>query len=258
MQFGICASPDQAPALKQAGFDYVEVNVQHVFRGQAESADDAMQTVQGAELPAPAANCLVPGDLKIVGPHADLQALATYMERVTDRAGRCGTTTLVFGSGAARNVPEGTDRDSARSQILAFLEQSAPLAQQHGVTLVIEPLNRGECNILNSVGEAMEYVRELNHPAVQCLVDSYHFWLENEPLRNLEEAIPHIRHVHVADKVGRVAPGVSGQSDYREFFRVLKRGGYDRLISIEGSVALDDADALRRHHAYLQDGWASA
>ena len=80
---------------------------------------------------------------------------------------------------------------------------------------------------------AMKWVEAVNHPNFKCLVDSYHFWLEDEPLKNLESAMPSIAHVHVADKAGRVAPGESGKSDYAPFFRVLREGGYDRRISVE-------------------------
>ena len=46
--------------------------------------------------------------------------------------------------------------------------------------------------------------------------------------------MPWIRHVHVSDKT-RVAPGESGKDDYRPFFAVLKRGGYDGLVSVEAN-----------------------
>ena len=39
----------------------------------------------------------------------------------------------------------------------------------------------------------------------------------------LAAAMPHIAHVHVADLEGRAAPGESGSSDYRPFFRTLKK-----------------------------------
>ena len=42
-------------------------------------------------------------------------------------------------------------------------------------------------------------------------------------------------HVHVADKLGRVPPGESGNTDYRPLFQILKAGGYDSLISVEGN-----------------------
>ena len=131
---------------------------------------------------------------------------------------KIGIKTLVFGSGGAHNVPDGFDRNRTYTQIVDFLKMIAPIAQVNSITIVIEPLNKKECNIINSVAEAMTYVKEFDHPNIRCLVDSYHFWLENESLADLEKAMPSIAHVHVADSDGRTAPGQSGTSDYQPFF----------------------------------------
>lgn len=234
MKFGVCTSPDKADQVKQGGWDYVEGNVQSLFKGESDQYD--ADSIKKAALPVLAANCLVPGHLKITGPEADLNVLRGYMDNVLTRAGDSGVKTLVFGSGGARAYPDGYDREEARRQILDFLQMSADIGARHDVTIVIEPLNRKECNIINSVGEAMTYVRELNHDYLKCLVDSYHFWLESEPLANLEKAMRWIAHVHLADKVNRTAPGESGspaESPYKPFFAVLKKGNYKGLISVE-------------------------
>ena len=253
MRFGVCIPAAQAAAVQAGGWDFVEENVQGYFKGQAEEWTKPTPPV----LPLPCANSLVPGGLPIVGPGADAAALMTYMSRVLRRAQSVGMSTLVFGSGAARNVPDGFGRNKAVDQITAFLAESADLARRHGITLVIEPLNRGECNILNTVAEAMTYVDRLKHPNVRCLVDSYHFWLEDEPLANLEAAMPHIAHVHVADRDGRTAPGESGTSDYGPFLRVLKAGGYDKRIAVE-CRGFDLNTSGPRALRVLQDAWASA
>jgi sugar phosphate isomerase/epimerase len=168
-----------------------------------------------------------------------------------------GCRTLVFGSGAARNVPEGFDREHARDQILGFLQLLGATAQSHGILVAVEALNRTECNIINSIQESMDYVKKAGHPAVKQLVDSYHLWMENEPLANVRSAGPSIRHVHVADRDGRVAPGLSGLSDYRSLFRILKEYNYGGLISVEApkfDLAGDGAKVL----AFLQRQWTEA
>src|SRR5690606_9868714 len=119
---------------------------------------------------------------------------------------------------------------------------------------------RKECNIINSVEEAMTYVRELNHDNFLCLVDSYHFWVENEPLKNLEKAMRWIGHVHVADKVNRTAPGESGapdESPYVPFFRVLKAGNYKGVISVE-CKAFDLTNDSPRIVKFLRQAWETA
>ena len=264
--FGICAGPEQTPAMQRAGFDYVEGNSQAYFRGKMDdaafAADGGLDSYAKASvLPMPACNMLVPGDVAIVGDagRVDPEAWRAYIGRLLRRAGEAKVETVVFGSGAARGVPEGWDREAAKGQILEFLRYAGPLAEEAGVVIAIEPLNRGECNILNGVAEASGYAKEVASPGVRVLVDSYHSWLEDEQAADIAANIDLVRHVHVADKDGRVAPGESGDvvAKYHEFFGVLKRGGYDGRISIEGKVDFD-AEALRRTLGFLKEQWAAA
>jgi sugar phosphate isomerase/epimerase len=256
--FGLCTAIKDAKVLADAGFDYVEPSVQQYLRG--ETADDDYEREASDVLPAPACNMLVPGHLKVTGPERDASKLETYMERVLRRAGEAKVETLVFGSGAARMIPDGFDRDEARSQILGFLRLIGPIAQRHGVVVVIEPLNRGECNVLNGVAESMTYVREVDHPHVKCLVDSYHHWLEKEPIGDIADAGGDIAHVHVADEHGRRVPGkgtAPNPASYEDFFRPLKHNGYDGRISIEGNWQ-QDAEALGEALDLIRRAWDAA
>ena len=232
MRFGICTPLENAAAVKAAGWEFVEESVQGLFQGLQASWAGLIRTTT-CPLSIPSANMLVPAVLKITGPEADLNRLKEYMTRVLERAAQTGTKMLVFGSGGARNVPDGFDRDKAKQQIIDFVKMFAPIAQKNGITVVAEPLNKGECNIINTVSEAMEYVKAVDHPNFKCLVDSYHLWLENEPVANVAENMSWIKHVHLADKDGRVAPGLSGTADYRPLFKALKAGKYEGMISVE-------------------------
>ena len=258
MRLGVCVSLEQSSAMKAAGWDYIEESVQGLLQGLTpDESWKGAAAVAASKLPISAANMLVPAVLRITGPTADLAALEKYIATVTLRAAKTGITTLVFGSGGARNIPEGFNRDAGRRQIVAFAKIAAEHAGRNGVTIVLEPLNRGECNVVNSVAEAMTYVKEVGHPNFRCLVDSYHFWLENEPLSDLEAAMPWIGHVHVADKIGRTGPGISGQSNYRPFFSTLKKGGYVGNVSVE-ALAFPPADGGKAVVEYLRREWSEA
>jgi sugar phosphate isomerase/epimerase len=258
MKLGICTSVENARAARSAGAEFIEENVQRLLQG--EMPDDqwtgATRTA-GSALPILAANSLLPGKLRITGPAVDRPLLRDYMQRVLARAQKLGIKTLVFGSGKSRQVPEDFDRAHARKQIVEFASMSADLAQRHNVLLVVEPLCARECNILNSVTEAMEYVKEVHHPNFQCLVDSYHWWTQQESLQSLADAAPWIKHVHVAERDTRLAPGESG-SDYRPMFRILKQGGYDGPISVEATGFTDLAGVGPRVMDYLRAQWKEA
>jgi|SRR5688572_16045008 len=258
MKFGICTTVEKSAAARDAGWDFIEESVQALL--QALEPDErwtGRERAASAALPILSANMLVPASLRITGPDVAKERLAAYMRIVLRRADALDTRTLVFGAGGARNVPDGFPRITAAEQITEFVRTSAAVAGDYGVTIVIEPLNRGECNIINSVSEAMKYVAAVGHPNLKCLVDSYHFWMEDEPLEELRTAMPSIRHVHVADKTGRTPPGESGQSDYRPFFAVLKEGGYDGLISVEAK-SFDVASSGRRVLNFLRKQWDAA
>lgn len=257
MKFGICTSPEQAPAAKQAGWDYIEASVQALLQGTL--PDDQWtgdRAVEAFALPVRAGFLLVPAALKITGPNVDPAALRNYIETITRRAKKVGMEMLVFGSGGARQVPEGFDRARAEQQITDFARTAAEAAGKAGVTIVTEPLNRGECNIVNSVAEAMQHVRAVNHPNFQCLLDTYHFWLEDEPLENVRAAAKWIKHVHVADKEGRVPPGESQASDYRPVFEILKQAGYDGMISVEARTF--EPTSYFTALEFLKDQWQQA
>ncbi len=256
MQFGVYTSVENSHAVKEAGWDFVEENVQTFLEGTV--PDHQWQGAARAEravLAIPAANRLVPADLKIIGPERDVGRLREYITRVLDRAGKVGTNILVFGSGAARTIPPGVDRQTGRKHVIEFLEIALPVAQRNGVTLVAEPLYTVECNIMNSVAECMEVVREVNHPNFQCLVDSFHLWWEREPLENVAAAMPWIRHVHVSDLKDRLPPGETDErNDYRSLFRVLRVGGYDGMVTVEANH-FDLPSTGARVLAFLKDQW---
>jgi D-psicose/D-tagatose/L-ribulose 3-epimerase len=257
MKLGICAPLDNAADVKAAGADFHEVMIQTLT--QPALPDDqwkGREVSRSAPVPIFAGNVLLPGTLRVTGPDVDHQVQKDYLGRLMSRAGVCGLKTIVFGSGAARKVPEDFSHDVAWRQLITFGRLAADAAAPAGITVVAEPLNRGESNVLNSIDESARLVEAVDHAHFRLLVDSYHFWLEDDSLENLKERMPMIRHVHVADKVGRVFPGESGVADYRPFFAVIKAGGYDGPVSIEANG--DVSVVGKRSLAYLRSQWKEA
>jgi len=244
MQFGVCGQPEIASVLAEAGYDFVEVHVQRDLKttGSAQEFQPLLNQLRDAAVPVAAANCFVPGALKITGPDVDMDALTDYVQTAFDRAHQAGIETIVFGSGGARRIPDGFDRDVAWQQLLAFGQMIAPLAQSSEITVVVEPLNRRECNVFNSVGECAKYVRQIDHPHVRLLVDAYHWAQENDSYVELVASLPLIQHAHIASYESRMAPSLEA-CDFGPFFAALKEGGYDGRISIEGKWNDLESDA---------------
>jgi sugar phosphate isomerase/epimerase len=259
MRFGICSTVQRAGEVRWTGADFLEESVQGFLQGLIPDADwHGADAARSAGFPILAANMLVPAELKVVGPAVDFPKLEKYMATVAARARVAGLKILVFGSGGARNIPDGFDRAQAEQQIIEFSKMAAEACQKNGVTLALEPLNRKECNIINTITESAKFVKSVNHRAFRCLLDTYHFWLENEPLEAIAPVLPSIAHVHVADKDGRVAPGESGTSDYRPIFHILKRAGYNGAVSVEALGFSDFESMGKRVIAFLHRQWDEA
>jgi len=223
MQIGICTSVAKPPPAA----DFIEENIQGYLKPDQPDFIPAKTA-----LPVRAANCFLPGALKCVGPSVDQSRLVRYADIAFQRAKQAGIEILVFGSGGARQIPDGFPKAKAEEQFVAYLKEIGPLAGKQGVTVVIEPLNSGECNFINSVPEADTLAAAAGHSNICILADFFHMQRDGQTPEDILRHSQRLRHVHVAEKAKRTAPGVDGD-DFRPFLRALKKVGYRGVISIE-------------------------
>ncbi len=240
MKLGICTNPLDALAWPSLPCDYLEANVQGLLVPESPDTDFAPAAARLAPLAGRllAANCFLPGGLKVTGPDVDHARLAAYADTAFRRAASLGIRFIVFGSGGARQIPDGWPHAEGFEQFIRALEICAPLAQKHGVVLVVEPLNRAECNLVNTIVEGAVAVARVNHPNIRLLVDFYHMLRNDESPDDIVKVGPWIAHAHVAEKADRTAPGVAGD-DFRPFLAALKRAGYAGALSLECKLGSD-------------------
>ncbi len=232
MQFGCCAPIDSAAEVQVAGFDYLEAAVVSLLPDEDEAAfAPILEQYRASPIPVQAFNLFLPRDLKIVGPDVDQTRMRQYVQRALTRLQTIGATIAVFGSGGSRNIPANFSRPEAIEQIICFLNVVADAADETDVVLAIEPLNRKESNVINSVAEGVEIAQQVNRASVRVLADFYHMDEDDEPLNHIVECKDWLAHVHVAD-TGRGAPG-TGKYPYPVFVDNLRQAGYDGMVSIE-------------------------
>ena len=132
-------------------------------------------------------------------------------------------------------------------------------AQSKGITVAVEPINRFECYLLNTVADGVRYVKEINLDNVGLLVDTMHSNIEElDMAKSYREALPYIKHVHISEN-DRGVPG-TGHACGKEIFEVFKEGGYDGYLTIEafnlGAPSLMGALHLWRTFAPSDDDLA--
>jgi D-psicose/D-tagatose/L-ribulose 3-epimerase len=236
VRIGYCGRLQDIDAVKAAGFDYMEVRTTEVAALSDADYTRVAAKLRQVGLPVLSANLFLPADLKVTGPNVDKPRQMEYVRRALDRVSRLGVRLVVFGSGGARQVPEGFSRQEAFQQLVDFGKRIAPEARSRNITIAIEPLRRQETNIINNTTEALAWVNAVNDPNIQMIIDYYHFEVEKEDPSAILKVKDHLRHLHMANPDGRVMPLKWDEYNYGPFFAVLRQIHYDRLISVEAST----------------------
>ncbi|HVN03608.1 MAG TPA: sugar phosphate isomerase/epimerase family protein [Bryobacteraceae bacterium] len=159
---------------------------------------------------------------------------------------------MVFGSPKQRGTTAGESRAQATKRFVDGLAAVAPHAGERGVTILVEALPMGQCDVVTSIGEAAAIVRQIDHPVVRTMFDSHNAVDETEPHAVLlDRYYDLIRHVHVNELDG-LHPG-TGTYDFKAIFDVLRRREYARWVSLEAFDFTPGAETIARDSLrYLQ------
>ena len=233
-KIGISTSIANNNILASAGYSFVEENVGgFLVPSEPDSSfEQKLALLKESKLPVEACNSFLPGNLKCVGPEPAHEEIFKFGETAFRRAQTAGVKTIVFGSGGARSIPEGFPREEAKQQFILICKQLAPFARKYNVVISLEPLNRQECNFINSLAEGADIVQAVDHENFRLLADIYHMLKENESPSNITKYGHLLYHTHIAEKAGRTAPGVNNE-DFIPWFKALKDVKYEGRMTIE-------------------------
>ena len=175
-----------------------------------------------------------------------------YLKRGVDAAG-------VLGAGMVQVVPGYGWYDSRKaaawSALVSSLSELCSYAAQRGVTVLLEPLQIIESNLVNDRYDAQNILRDVGSDALKIVVATTHMCVSGESLEEyfdlLGDGIGHI-HLNESDQV----PWGQGTLDLGHFLRVLSRYDYDKLCTLEicSLPHYVDADrALQENVTYVQN-----
>jgi sugar phosphate isomerase/epimerase len=157
------------------------------------------------------------------------------MARLTALCAELGGAVLVHGSPKQREVAPGETHAVALGRLQDGLAQVATAAAKAGVTYCIEPLSRKETSVINTIAEAAELVRAIDHPHLRTMIDCSAAGLtETDSIPELiDRWLPTglIAHVQVNDP-NRRGPG-QGEMKFAPILKALKRQHYAGTIAVE-------------------------
>jgi hydroxypyruvate isomerase len=180
--------------------------------------------------------------------------IVTSMVESAATARSLGAKRLIATTG---NVLADESHENTRRRVVRRLRKAAPALAEHGITLVLEPLNpivdhKGYW--LTRLPEAVDIVAEVDSPFVKVLDDLYHQQLtEGNLIANLTQFAPWIGHYHAAGVPGRHEL-VGGELDYRGIFKAIDDSGHAGYVGLEFWPAGDEDAALRQALSLVDPG----
>lgn len=156
-------------------------------------------------------------------------ALAHLKERI-DCAHELGSSLLVGPLYAAhRSFREPAPGEEARKLAADVFAEACEHAHGRGVTLCLEPLNRFEIQLVNTVEEALQVVEAVDHPRLKVHYDTHHAHIEEAShVAALERCGRHLGHVQLSES-HRGTLG-TGQVRWDDVARGLRAVGYEGWI----------------------------
>ena len=139
------------------------------------------------------------------------------------------------------------------------MDECAAYAQREGVTIVIEPINRYETTLLNTVDDTLKLITGLCcQENVGVLFDTFHANIEEISIaQSINKLGDKLRHVHFADS-DRYLPG-QGQIDFSVVVASLQKNNFSGYVSLETlnlptkeAIKKEAADCLHRALGYPQ------
>lgn len=134
-------------------------------------------------------------------------------------------------------------RNEKRERTLRSIEavrQVVPVAEELGIQMNLEIVNRFENYIMNTVSEGLEFVRQIDSSSVGLLLDTFHMSLEEEDIPSaIIKAKGYIGKIHVTEP-DRNVPFHNTRINWKDIGTALKSIGYDKYVVLEAILAFDD------------------
>jgi hydroxypyruvate isomerase len=128
-------------------------------------------------------------------------------------------------------LPKGVSFEQAQSAFVSNLTFAAEALKKENIKLLIEPINTFDMPdfFLSSSQHAVDTIMAVKSSNLYLQYDAYHM---GENILEIEDLMPFIDHIQVADHPGRHEPG-TGEMPYGDFFMMLDDQAYEGWVGCE-------------------------
>ncbi|MBN2210014.1 MAG: sugar phosphate isomerase/epimerase [Sedimentisphaerales bacterium] len=182
--------------------------------------------------------------LSLTDPNVEIRRAAIeYIAEYIELAGCFGGMAII---GSIQGViPNWLKRTKAEAWLREGLNELGPLAEQHGVPLILEPLNRYETNFINRLEQGAQIIGSLETNNIKLLADLFHMNIEESSFYETIKAVGHyIGHIHFVDS--NRGPAGNGHINYAEIRQALREIKYNGYLSAEALPHPDSVTAAEK------------
>lgn len=223
---------DLIPELKGMGFDLIEVAVEDPALVDVDVLKTALDE---NDLGVVTCGAFGPGrNLSSLDP-VERNAAREYLIWMIDAAQKLGSDVVagpMYSAVGKARLEDPADRETEWGLAVEGLKEMAAYAEERGVKLAFEALNRFETDLVNVVDQGLKLIEDVGAPNLGLHLDTFHMHLEEkDSAAAVRQAGDRIFHFHACEN-DRGVPG-TGQVDWAGVFEALVEVGYDGNVVIE-------------------------
>jgi len=156
--------------------------------------------------------------------------LLEYLKKIMIFCADLGGKQVVYGSPKSRKLFKIGYKEAKKISIDIFKELSE-FGKEIGVYFCIEPLDKIECEFINTYQEAIEIAKEVDSNFFKINFDTKTFFYTKENLQDFDEKFDLFYHFQISDE--NLMPLHLSKKNHSEINNFIRRNHYDKYISIE-------------------------
>jgi sugar phosphate isomerase/epimerase len=220
---------------QRLGFDAIELR----GRGEGQFAARLPELKAAAQAGVPMPTVCVEmshfvGDFDAEKRQDALVQMSSQLSVMAEIGGRLAMTPASYGMFSKRLPPFDCPRTEAEDTdiLIDAFGQLAEHAKSEDVVIALEPLNRYENHMINTLGQAQRLCEIIGSDHLGIAADTYHMNIEEaDPIKAFLEAAEWLRHVQLSDS-NRLEPG-AGHCDWTAILQAIWASGYREELAYE-------------------------